>query len=178
MFKALRKLFGGSGNGVAFPPSKVFAMELLTKSLATSTTNDRNVVGHNASFHIASRDLSEYIATMRDNSRRWAESQDKVLFWNKESFDDTEQGKPDLNRPSYMVPDDHAKAYNTGSIVNGIYVGRAKRLLNTVAKVKTQAQLLARWKDKDRLDSIIVYMMAVEWEIKNTLDRLELEVNR
>lgn len=45
MFKALRKLFGGSDNGVTFPPSKVFAMELLTKSLATSTTNDRNLGG-------------------------------------------------------------------------------------------------------------------------------------
>tara|TARA_B100000900_G_C20379509_1_gene633931 strand:- start:104 stop:595 length:492 start_codon:yes stop_codon:yes gene_type:complete len=163
MFRALKKLFGGNDIGVEFPPSKVFAMELLTKSLATSTTNDKNVVGHNASFHVANRDLSEYIATMRDNSRRWAEQQDKVLFWNKESFDDR---------------DGKSKGYNTGSIVGGIYVGRAKRLLNTVAKVTTQAQLLARWKDKDRVDSIIVYMMAVEYDLKNTLDKLELEVNR
>ena len=163
MFKALRKLFGGNDNGVEFPPSKVFAMELLTKSLATSTTNDKNVVGHNASFHVANRDLSEYIATMRDNSRRWAESQDKVLFWNKESFDDR---------------DGKSKAYNTGSIVGGIYVGRAKRLLNTVAKMTTQAQLLARWKDNERLNTIVVYMAAVEWEIKNVLDRLELEINQ
>ena len=163
MFRALKKLFGGNDNGVEFPPSKVFAMELLTKSLATSTTNDKNVVGHNASFHVANRDLSEYIATMRDNSRRWAESQDKVLFWNKESFDDR---------------DGKSKAYNTGSIVGGIYVGRAKRLLNTVAKMTTQAQLLARWKDNERLNTIVVYMAAVEWEIKNVLDRLELEVNQ
>ena len=163
MFKALRKLFGGNDTGVEFPPSKVFAMELLTKSLAISTTNDKNVVGHNASFHIASRDLSEYIATMRDNSRRWAESQDKVLFWNKESFDDR---------------DGKSKAYNTGSIVGGLYVGRAKRLLNTVAKMTTQAQLLARWKDKERLNTIVVYMAAVEWEMKNVLDRLELEINQ
>ena len=164
MFRALRKLFGGSDNGVAFPPSKVFAMELLTKSLATSTTNDRNVAGYHAGFFIENRDLSEYIALMRRNSRSWAEQQDKVLFWNKESFDE-----------SGMT--EH-KGYNTGSVVQGIYVGRAKRLLNTVAKVKTQAQLLALWKDKDRVDSIIVYMMAVEWEIKNTLDRLKLEINR
>ena len=164
MFKALKKLFGGNDNGVEFPPSKVFAMELLTKSLATSTTNDRNVVGHNASFHVANRDLSEYIATMRDNSRRWAESQDKVLFWNKESFDDAGMTEH--------------RAYNTASIVQGIYVGRAKRLLNTVAKVKTQAQLLALWKDKDRVTDIIVYMASVEWEIKNTLDKLQLEINQ
>ena len=163
MFRALRKLFGGNDNGVEFPPSKVFAMELLTKSLAISTTNDKNVVGHNASFHVANRDLSEYIATMRDNSRRWAESQDKVLFWNKESFDDR---------------DGKSKAYNTGSIVGGIYVGRAKRLLNTVAKMTTQAQLLARWKDNERLNTIVVYMAAVEWEIRNTLDRLQLEINQ
>tara|TARA_R100000995_G_scaffold7503_1_gene3315 strand:+ start:108 stop:602 length:495 start_codon:yes stop_codon:yes gene_type:complete len=164
MFRALRKLFGGSDNGVAFPPSKVFAMELLTKSLATSTTNDRNLDGRHTGFFIENRDLSEYIALMRRNSRSWAEQQDKVLFWNKESFDE-----------SGMT--EH-KGYNTGSVVQGIYVGRAKRLLNTVAKVKTQAQLLALWKDKDRVDSIIVYMMAVEWEIKNTLDRLKLEINR
>lgn len=163
MFRALRKLFGGNDNGVVFPPSKVFAMELLTKSLAISTTNDKNVVGHNASFHVANRDLSEYIATMRDNSRRWAESQDKVLFWNKESFDDR---------------DGKSKLYNTGSIVGGIYVGRAKRLLNTVAKMTTQAQLLARWKDKERLNTIVVYMASVEWELKNTLDRLQLEINQ
>jgi len=163
MFRALRKLFGGNDNGVEFPPSKVFAMELLTKSLATSTTNDRNVVGHNAGFFIENRDLSEYIATMRDNSRRWAESQDKVLFWNKESFDDR---------------DGKSKAYNTGSIVGGIYVGRAKRLLNHFAKVKTQSQLLAIWKDKERLNTIVVYMAAVEWEIRNTLDRLQLEINQ
>ena len=164
MFKALRKLFGGNDVGVEFPPSKVFAMELLTKSLATSTTNDRNVAGYHAGFCIENRDLSEYIALMRRNSRTWAEQQDKVLFWNKESFDDAGMTEH--------------RAYNTASIVQGIYVGRAKRLLNTVAKVTTQAQLLARWKDKDRLDSIIVYMMAVEWELKNTLDRLQLEVNR
>ena len=164
MFKALRKLFGGNDVGVEFPPSKVFAMELLTKSLATSTTNDRNVAGYHAGFCIENRDLSEYIALMRRNSRKWAEQQDKVLFWNKESFDDAGMTEH--------------RAYNTASIVQGIYVGRAKRLLNTVAKVTTQAQLLARWKDKDRLDSIIVYMMAVEWELKNTLDRLQLEVNQ
>lgn len=164
MFKALRKLFGGSDNGVAFPPSKVFAMELLTKSLAHSTTDDRNVVGHDAGFFIENRDLSEYIATMRDNSRQWAESQDKTLFWNKESLD--EAGMTE-NRN-----------YNTGSVVDGIYVGRAKRLLNTIAKVKTQAKLLALWQDKNRVDSVIVYMTLVEWEIKHTLDRLKLEVNR
>jgi hypothetical protein len=163
MFRALRKLFGGNDVGVEFPPSKVFAMELLTKSLATSTTNDRNVAGNDAGFFIENRDLAEYIALMRRNSRRWAEQQDKVLFWNKESFDD-EDGK--------------SKAYNTGSIVGGIYVGRAKRLLNTIAKVETQAKLLAIWKDKDRVNDIIVYMMAVEWEIRNTLDRLQLEINQ
>ena len=88
MFRALRKLFGGNDTGVEFPPSKVFAMELLTKSLATSTTNDSNVAGYHAGFFIENRDLAEYIALMRRNSRRWAEQQDKVLFWNKESFDD------------------------------------------------------------------------------------------
>ena len=62
--------------------------------------------------------------------------------------------------------------------IQGIYVGRAKRLLNTVAKVQTQAQLFGLWKDKDRVDAIIVYMMAVEWELKNTLDKLQLEINR
>ena len=164
MFRALRKLFGGNDTGVEFPPSKVFAMELLTKSLATSTTNDRNLDGGHTGFFIENRDLSEYIALMRRNSRRWAESQDKVLFWNKESYDDAGMTEH--------------KGYNTGSVVQGIYVGRAKRLLNTVAKVKTQAQLFGLWKDKDRVDSIIVYMMAVEWEIKNTLDRLKLEINQ
>ena len=164
MFKALRKLFGGNDVGVEFPPSKVFAMELLTKSLATSTTNDRNVAGYHAGFCIENRDLSEYIALMRRNSRRWAESQEKTLFWNKESYDD-----------SGMT--EH-RGYNTGSVVQGIYVGRAKRLLNTVAKVKTQAQLLALWKDKDRVTDIIVYMASVEWEIKNTLDKLQLEINQ
>ena len=164
MFKALRKLFGGNDVGVEFPPSKVFAMELLTKSLATSTTNDRNVAGYHAGFCIENRDLSEYIALMRRNSRRWAEQQDKVLFWNKESFDDAGMTEH--------------KGYSTGSIVQGIYVGRAKRLLNTVAKVKTQAQLLALWKDKDRVTDIIVYMASVEWEIKNTLDKLQLEINQ
>ena len=163
MFKALKKLFGGDDNGVEFPPSKVFAMELITKSLATCTTNDRNLGGRHPGLFIASRDLSEYIATMRMNSRKWAESQEKTLFWNKESFDD-EDGK--------------SKLYNTGSVVQGIYVGRAKRLLNTIAKVQTQAQLLARWKDQNRLDSIIVYMTAVEWEIKHTLEKLQLEVNQ
>lgn len=173
MFKALRKLFGGNDVGVEFPPSKVFAMELLTKSLATSTTNDKNVVGHNAGFFIENRDLSEYIATMRDNSRRWAESQDKVLFWNKESFDDKQPAHDEYHSNSV-----ENGLYNTGSIVNGIYVGRAKRLLNNLAKVKTQAQLLAIWKDKERLNTIVVYMAAVEWEIRNTLDRLELEINQ
>ena len=163
MFKALKKLFGGNDNGVEFPPSKVFAMELITKSLATSTTNDRNLGGRHPGLFIASRDLSEYIATMRMNSRKWAESQEKTLFWNNESFDD-EDGK--------------SKLYITGSVVQGIYVGRAKRLLNTVAKVKTQAQLLALWKDKDRVTDIIVYMASVEWEIKNTLDKLQLEINQ
>ena len=101
---------------------------------------------------------------MRRNSRTWAEQQDKVLFWNKESFDDAGMTEH--------------RAYNTASIVQGIYVGRAKRLLNTVAKVKTQAQLLALWKDKDRVTDIIVYMASVEWEIKNTLDKLQLEINQ
>ena len=164
MFRALRKLFGGNDTGVEFPPSKVFAMELLTKSLATSTTNDRNVAGYHAGFFIENRDLSEYIALMRQNSRSWAEQQDKVLFWNKESYDDAGMTE---NRN-----------YSTGSIVQGIYVGRAKRLLNNIAKVKTQAQLLALWKDKERLNTIVVYMAAVEWEIKNVLDRLELEINQ
>ena len=164
MFKALRKLFGGNDNGVEFPPNKVFAMELLTKSLATSTTNDRNLDGGHTGFFIENRDLSEYIALMRKNSRRWAEQQEKTLFWNKESYDD-----------AGMVEN---RNYNTGSIVQGIYVGRAKRLLNTVAKVQTQAQLLALWKDKDRVTDIIVYMASVEWEIKNTLDRLQLEINQ
>ena len=164
MFRALRKLFGGNDNGVKFPPSKVFAMELLTKSLATSTTNDRNVAGYHAGFFIENRDLAEYIALMRRNSRRWAEQQDKVLFWNKESFDDAGMTEH--------------RGYNTGSIVQGIYVGRAKRLLNNIAKVNTQAQLLAIWKDKERLNTIVVYMAAVEWEIRNTLDRLQLEINQ
>jgi hypothetical protein len=164
MFKALRKLFGGNDVGVEFPPSKVFAMELLTKSLATSTTNDRNVAGYHAGFFIENRDLAEYIALMRRNSRRWAEQQDKVLFWNKESFDDAGMTEH--------------RGYNTGSIVQGIYVGRAKRLLNNIAKVNTQAQLLAIWKDKERLNTIVVYMAAVEWEIRNTLDRLQLEINQ
>ena len=164
MFRALRKLFGGNDNGVEFPPSKVFAMELLTKSLATSTTNDRNVAGYHAGFFIENRDLAEYIALMRRNSRRWAEQQDKVLFWNKESFDDAGMTEH--------------RGYNTGSIVQGIYVGRAKRLLNNIAKVNTQAQLLAIWKDKERLNTIVVYMTAVEWEIRNTLDRLQLEINQ
>jgi len=164
MFRALRKLFGGNDNGVEFPPSKVFAMELLTKSLATSTTNDRNVAGYHAGFFIENRDLAEYIALMRRNSRRWAEQQDKVLFWNKESFDDAGMTEH--------------RGYNTGSIVQGIYVGRAKRLLNNIAKVNTQAQLLAIWKDKERLNTIVVYMAAVEWEIRNTLDRLQLEINQ
>ena len=164
MFRALRKLFGGNDNGVEFPPSKVFAMELLTKSLATSTTNDRNLDSEHTGFFIENRDLSEYIALMRRNSRKWAEQQDKVLFWNKESFDDAGMTEH--------------RAYNTASIVQGIYVGRAKRLLNTVAKVKTQAQLLALWKDKDRVTDIIVYMASVEWEIKNTLDKLQLEINQ
>ena len=164
MFRALRKLFGGNDNGVEFPPSKVFAMELLTKSLATSTTNDRNVAGYHAGFFIENRDLAEYIALMRRNSRRWAEQQDKVLFWNKESFDDAGMTEH--------------RGYNTGSVVQGIYVGRAKRLLNNIAKVNTQAQLLALWKDKDRLNTIVVYMAAVEWEIRNTLDRLQLEINQ
>ena len=163
MFRALRKLFGGNDTGVEFPPSKVFAMELLTKSLATSKTNDRNVAGYDAGFFIENRDLSEYIALMRRNSRRWAEQQDKVLFWNKESYDDK---------------DDNSKGYNTGSIVKGIYLGRAKRLLNNIAKVNTQANLLALWKDKDRVNDIIVYMASVEWEIRNTLDRLQLEINQ
>ena len=164
MFKALRKLFGGNDNGVEFPPSKVFAMELLTKSLATSTTNDRNVAGNNAGFFIENRDLAEYIALMRRNSRRWAEQQDKVLFWNKESFDDAGMTEH--------------RGYDTGSIVQGIYVGRAKRLLNNIAKVNTQAQLLAIWKDKDRVNDIMVYMASVEWEIRNTLERLQLEINQ
>ena len=164
MFKALRKLFGGNDVGVEFPPSKVFAMELLTKSLATSTTNDRNVAGYHAGFFIENRDLAEYIALMRRNSRSWAEQQDKVLFWNKESFDDAGMTEH--------------RGYNTGSIVQGIYVGRAKRLLNNIAKVNTQAQLLAIWKDKERLNTIVVYMAAVEWEIRNTLDRLQLEINQ
>ena len=164
MFKALRKLFGGNDVGVEFPPSKVFAMELLTKSLATSTTNDRNVAGYHAGFFIENRDLAEYIALMRRNSRRWAEQQDKVLFWNKESFDDAGMTEH--------------RGYNTGSVVQGIYVGRAKRLLNNIAKVNTQAQLLAIWKDKERLNTIVVYMAAVEWEIRNTLDRLQLEINQ
>ena len=164
MFRALRKLFGGNDTGVEFPPSKVFAMELLTKSLATSTTNDRNVAGYHAGFFIENRDLAEYIALMRRNSRRWAEQQDKVLFWNKESFDDAGMTEH--------------RGYNTGSIVQGIYVGRAKRLLNNIAKVNTQAQLLAIWKDKERLNTIVVYMAAVEWEIRNTLDRLQLEINQ
>ena len=164
MFRALRKLFGGNDNGVEFPPSKVFAMELLTKSLATSTTNDRNVAGYHAGFFIENRDLAEYIALMRRNSRRWAEQQDKVLFWNKESFDDAGMTEH--------------RGYNTGSIVQGIYVGRAKRLLNNIAKVNTQAQLLAIWKDKDRVNDIMVYMASVEWEIRNTLDRLQLEINQ
>ena len=164
MFKALRKLFGGNDVGVEFPPSKVFAMELLTKSLATSTTNDRNVAGYHAGFFIENRDLAEYIALMRRNSRRWAEQQDKVLFWNKESFDDAGMTEH--------------RGYNTGSIVQGIYVGRAKRLLNNIAKVNTQAQLLAIWKDKERLNTIVVYMAAVEWEIRNTLERLQLEINQ
>ena len=164
MFRALRKLFGGNDNGVEFPPSKVFAMELLTKSLATSTTNDRNVAGYHAGFFIENRDLAEYIALMRRNSRSWAEQQDKVLFWNKESFDDAGMTEH--------------RGYNTGSIVQGIYVGRAKRLLNNIAKVNTQAQLLAIWKDKERLNTIVVYMAAVEWEIRNTLDRLQLEINQ
>ena len=164
MFRALRKLFGGNDTGVEFPPSKVFAMELLTKSLATSTTNDNNVAGYDAGFYIENRDLSEYIALMRRNSRRWAEQQDKVLFWNKESFDDAGMTEH--------------RGYNTGSIVQGIYVGRAKRLLNNIAKVNTQAQLLAIWKDKERLNTIVVYMAAVEWEIRNTLDRLQLEINQ
>ena len=173
MFKALRKLFGGNDTGVEFPPSKVFAMELLTKSLATSTTNDRNLDGGHTGFFIQNRDLSEYIALMRRNSRRWAEQQDKVLFWNKESFDDKQPAHDEYHSNSVQNG-----LYDTGSIVQGIYVGRAKRLLNTVAKVKTQAQLLALWKDKDRVDTIIVYMMAVEWEIKNTLDKLQLEINQ
>ena len=164
MFRALRKLFGGNDIGVEFPPSKVFAMELLTKSLATSTTNDRNVAGYHAGFFIENRDLAEYIALMRRNSRSWAEQQDKVLFWNKESFDDAGMTEH--------------RGYNTGSIVQGIYVGRAKRLLNNIAKVNTQAQLLAIWKDKERLNTIVVYMAAVEWEIRNTLDRLQLEINQ
>ena len=164
MFRALRKLFGGNDTGVEFPPSKVFAMELLTKSLATSTTNDRNVAGYHAGFFIENRDLAEYIALMRRNSRSWAEQQDKVLFWNKESFDDAGMTEH--------------RGYNTGSIVQGIYVGRAKRLLNNIAKVNTQAQLLAIWKDKERLNTIVVYMAAVEWEIRNTLDRLQLEINQ
>ena len=164
MFKALRKLFGGNDVGVEFPPSKVFAMELLTKSLATSTTNDRNVAGYHAGFFIENRDLAEYIALMRRNSRRWAEQQDKVLFWNKESFDDAGMTEH--------------RGYNTGSIVQGIYVGRAKRLLNNIAKVNTQAQLLAIWKDKDRVNDIMVYMASVEWEIRNTLERLQLEINQ
>ena len=164
MFRALRKLFGGNDTGVEFPPSKVFAMELLTKSLATSTTNDRNVAGYHAGFFIENRDLAEYIALMRRNSRSWAEQQDKVLFWNKESFDDAGMTEH--------------RGYNTGSIVQGIYVGRAKRLLNNIAKVNTQAQLLAIWKDKDRVNDIMVYMASVEWEIKNTLDRLQLEINQ
>ena len=163
MFRALRKLFGGNDTGVEFPPSKVFAMELLTKSLATSTTNDSNVAGYDAGFYIENRDLSEYIALMRRNSRRWAEQQDKVLFWNKESYDDK---------------DDDSKGYNTGSIVKGIYLGRAKRLLNNIAKVNTQANLLALWKDKNRVNDIIVYMASVEWEIRNTLERLQLEINQ
>ena len=164
MFRALRKLFGGNDTGVEFPPSKVFAMELLTKSLATSTTNDRNVAGYHAGFFIENRDLAEYIALMRRNSRSWAEQQDKVLFWNKESFDDAGMTEH--------------RGYNTGSIVQGIYVGRAKRLLNNIAKVNTQAQLLAIWKDKERVNDIMVYMASVEWEIKNTLDRLQLEINQ
>ena len=164
MFRALRKLFGGNDTGVEFPPSKVFAMELLTKSLATSTTNDSNVAGYHAGFFIENRDLAEYIALMRRNSRRWAEQQDKVLFWNKESFDDA-------GRTEH-------RGYDTGSIVQGIYVGRAKRLLNNIAKVNTQAQLLAIWKDKDRVNDIMVYMASVEWEIRNTLDRLQLEINQ
>ena len=123
MFRALRKLFGGNDTGVEFPPSKVFAMELLTKSLATSTTNDRYVAGYHAGFFIENRDLSEYIALMRQNSRSWAEQQDKVLFWNKESYDDAGMTE---NRN-----------YSTGSIVQGIYVGRAKRLLNNIAKTIT-----------------------------------------
>jgi hypothetical protein len=164
MFRALRKLFGGNDTGVEFPPSKVFAMELLTKSLAISTTNDKNVVGHHAGFYIENRDLAEYIALMRRNSRSWAEQQDKVLFWNKESFDDAGMTEH--------------RGYNTGSVVQGIYVGRAKRLLNNIAKVNTQAQLLAIWKDKDRVNDIMVYMASVEWEIRNTLDRLQLEINQ
>ena len=42
------------------------------------------------------------------------------------------------------------------------------------SKLKTQAELLARWKDSDRLNSVIVYMQLVEYELNRYINNLEL----
>ena len=101
-------------------------------------------LGQGASIRVEDRDLSEYLYQIRSNSRRWAES-----------------FKPDI------------KFWNDSNVDN-IYQQRAERIMHEPSKLKTQAELLARWKDSDRLNSVIVYMQLVEYELNRYINNLEL----
>ena len=57
---------------------------------------------------------------------------------------------------------------------DGIYKYRAERILYEPAKLQTQAKLLARWGDSKRLNSVIVYMQLVEYELNMHMNNLEL----
>jgi len=57
---------------------------------------------------------------------------------------------------------------------DGIYKYRAERILYEPAKLQTQAKLLARWGDSNRLNSVIVYMQLVEYELNMHMNNLEL----
>ena len=57
---------------------------------------------------------------------------------------------------------------------DGIYKYRAERILHEPAKLQTQAKLLARWGDSKRLNSVIVYMQLVEYELNMHMNNLEL----
>jgi len=57
---------------------------------------------------------------------------------------------------------------------DGIYKYRAERILHEPAKLQTQAKLLARWGDSNRLNSVIVYMQLVEYELNMHMNNLEL----
>jgi hypothetical protein len=148
MLRALKKWFGNQPNKRDYTPSKIFAMQLLTERVGDALEG--------AGIRVDDRDISEYLAELRGATRKWA-----LSFGYKDdgTYDDESQK---LIKYWNELNDD------------GIYKYRAERILHEPSKLQTQARLLARWGDSKRLNSVIVYMQLVEYELNMHMNNLEL----